>query len=277
MLDSESNKWIDAMNAEIQSMMDNMVWVLVDLPPGCKTVGSRWLFKKKTDMDGIRHTRFMRLLAKWDVKKQPLKWLPDEGIYLVQPVRCSTPNEVNRMKNVPYASAVGSIMYAVRCTRPDVAFAQNMTSRFQQNPELRVESYCYAGFETDQKMTLKSRQDMFSFRIEDSAAVILAMNGSSRMAPDTIKDDFHYGDFIRALSGWFMPHDGWTLVVNIVAQRRLEDKQPEEKTNTDCLVKEREKVHLGIKVGANITVTGVPGQEGAEGNVAEKKKGVYES
>ncbi|GKF02183.1 hypothetical protein Tco_0029106, partial [Tanacetum coccineum] len=24
MLDSESNKWIDAMNAEIQSMMDNM-------------------------------------------------------------------------------------------------------------------------------------------------------------------------------------------------------------------------------------------------------------
>ncbi|GJZ59068.1 retrotransposon protein, putative, ty1-copia subclass [Tanacetum coccineum] len=53
MLDSESNKWIDAMNAEIQSMMDNMVWVLVDLPPGCKTVGSKWIFKKKTDMDVI--------------------------------------------------------------------------------------------------------------------------------------------------------------------------------------------------------------------------------
>ncbi|GJY42675.1 retrotransposon protein, putative, ty1-copia subclass [Tanacetum coccineum] len=29
---------------------------------------------------------------------------------------------------------MGSIMYAVRCTRPDVAFAQNLTSRFQQNP-----------------------------------------------------------------------------------------------------------------------------------------------
>nr|GFA77249.1 putative Gag-Pol polyprotein [Tanacetum cinerariifolium] len=37
--------------------------------------------------------------------------------------------------NVPYALAVGSIMYVVRCTRPDVAFAQNITSRFQQNPE----------------------------------------------------------------------------------------------------------------------------------------------
>ncbi|GKC72332.1 retrotransposon protein, putative, ty1-copia subclass, partial [Tanacetum coccineum] len=38
-LDSESNKWIDTINVEIQSMMDNMVWVRVDLPPGCKTVG----------------------------------------------------------------------------------------------------------------------------------------------------------------------------------------------------------------------------------------------
>ncbi|GKE97666.1 hypothetical protein Tco_0021017, partial [Tanacetum coccineum] len=46
----------------------------------------------------------------------------------------STPEEVKRMQNVPYASTVGSIIYVVRCTRPDVAFAQNITSRFQQNP-----------------------------------------------------------------------------------------------------------------------------------------------
>ncbi|GJR52885.1 retrotransposon protein, putative, ty1-copia subclass [Tanacetum coccineum] len=46
----------------------------------------------------------------------------------------STPEEVAYMKKVPYASAVGSIMYAVRCTRPDVAFAQNLVSRYQQNP-----------------------------------------------------------------------------------------------------------------------------------------------
>nr|GEZ48746.1 hypothetical protein [Tanacetum cinerariifolium] len=45
----------------------------------------------------------------------------------------STPAEVKRMQNVPYASALGSIMYAVRCTRLDVAFAQNVTSRFQQD------------------------------------------------------------------------------------------------------------------------------------------------
>ncbi|GJS60747.1 hypothetical protein Tco_0655531 [Tanacetum coccineum] len=41
MLDPESNKWLDAMNAEMQSMIDNMVWVLVDLPPNFKTVRSK--------------------------------------------------------------------------------------------------------------------------------------------------------------------------------------------------------------------------------------------
>nr|GFB91930.1 hypothetical protein [Tanacetum cinerariifolium] len=46
----------------------------------------------------------------------------------------STPENVAYMKKVPYASGVGSIMYAVRCTRPDVAVAQNFVSRYQQNP-----------------------------------------------------------------------------------------------------------------------------------------------
>ncbi|GJT01479.1 retrotransposon protein, putative, ty1-copia subclass [Tanacetum coccineum] len=48
-------------------------------------------------------------------------------------IGASTPAEVKSMQNVPYASAVGSIMYGVRCTHPDLAFSQNITSRFQQN------------------------------------------------------------------------------------------------------------------------------------------------
>nr|GEW15114.1 putative retrotransposon protein [Tanacetum cinerariifolium] len=46
--DPESEKWLDAMNMEIQSMKDDQVWCLVDLPPNGRTVGSKWLFKKKT-------------------------------------------------------------------------------------------------------------------------------------------------------------------------------------------------------------------------------------
>ncbi|GJS17912.1 retrovirus-related pol polyprotein from transposon TNT 1-94 [Tanacetum coccineum] len=64
LLDPESEKWLDAMNVEMQSMKDNEVWDLVDLPPDGKTVGSKWLFKKKTDMDGAVHTYKARLVAK---------------------------------------------------------------------------------------------------------------------------------------------------------------------------------------------------------------------
>ncbi|GJX74245.1 retrotransposon protein, putative, ty1-copia subclass [Tanacetum coccineum] len=45
-----------------------------------------------------------------------------------------TPSEVQHMQRVLYASTISSIMYAVRCIRLDVAFAQNLCSHFQQNP-----------------------------------------------------------------------------------------------------------------------------------------------
>ena len=40
------------------------------------------------------------------------------------------------MRRVPYASAVGSLMYAMLCTRPDICYAVGMVSRFQSNPGL---------------------------------------------------------------------------------------------------------------------------------------------
>ncbi|GJT28214.1 retrotransposon protein, putative, ty1-copia subclass [Tanacetum coccineum] len=64
LLNPESNKWQDAMNVEMQSMKDNQVWDLVDLAPNGKIVGSKWLFKKKTDMYGAVHTYKARLVAK---------------------------------------------------------------------------------------------------------------------------------------------------------------------------------------------------------------------
>ena len=38
------------------------------------------------------------------------------------------------MSRIPYASAIDSIMYVMLCTRPDVAYALSMTSRFQSDP-----------------------------------------------------------------------------------------------------------------------------------------------
>ncbi|GJT28815.1 retrotransposon protein, putative, ty1-copia subclass [Tanacetum coccineum] len=64
LLDPKFDKWLEAMNTEMQSMKNNQVWVLVDLPPNGRTVGSKWIFKKNTDMDGKVHTFKARLVAK---------------------------------------------------------------------------------------------------------------------------------------------------------------------------------------------------------------------
>ncbi|GJV02452.1 putative RNA-directed DNA polymerase [Tanacetum coccineum] len=64
MASPEAAKWKEAMKSEIQSMYDNQVWNLVDTTTGLKTVGCKWIFKKKTDMDGKVHTYKARLVAK---------------------------------------------------------------------------------------------------------------------------------------------------------------------------------------------------------------------
>ncbi|XP_052874526.1 secreted RxLR effector protein 161-like [Gossypium arboreum] len=46
----------------------------------------------------------------------------------------STPQEREHMSKIPYASAIGFIMYAMLRTRPDVSYALSMTSRYQVDP-----------------------------------------------------------------------------------------------------------------------------------------------
>ncbi|GKF54246.1 putative retrotransposon ty1-copia subclass protein, partial [Tanacetum coccineum] len=60
----KSGKWLNSINVKMQSMKDNQVWHLVDLPPDAKTVRRKLLFKKKTDIDRKVHTYKARLVAK---------------------------------------------------------------------------------------------------------------------------------------------------------------------------------------------------------------------
>ncbi|KAK8557642.1 hypothetical protein V6N12_009871 [Hibiscus sabdariffa] len=52
------------MRSEIDSMSENQVWTLVEPPEGIKPIGYKWVFKKKTDMDGNVQTYKGRLVAK---------------------------------------------------------------------------------------------------------------------------------------------------------------------------------------------------------------------
>nr|GFA34373.1 putative retrotransposon protein [Tanacetum cinerariifolium] len=51
--------------------------------------------------------------------------------YLSDAQRLTTYKEMRRMGKVLYASAIGSIMYVMTCTRPDVTYVLSITSRFQ--------------------------------------------------------------------------------------------------------------------------------------------------
>jgi hypothetical protein len=42
--------------------------------------------------------------------------------------------ELEQMKAVPYASAVGSLQYAQVCTRPDLSFVTGILGRYRSNP-----------------------------------------------------------------------------------------------------------------------------------------------
>ena len=52
------------------------------------------------------------------------------GIRLSETQSPSTSDERTRMSRIPYASAIGSIMYAMICTWPHVAFVISLTSRY---------------------------------------------------------------------------------------------------------------------------------------------------
>ena len=44
-----------------------------------------------------------------------------------------TSEEIQRMEKVPYANAVGNLMYTMLCTRPDICFAIGMVNRYQSS------------------------------------------------------------------------------------------------------------------------------------------------
>ncbi|KAH9311145.1 hypothetical protein KI387_026180, partial [Taxus chinensis] len=60
---------------------------------------------------------------------------PLAGHFKLSKEQCpKTEQERNQMSKVPYSSAVGSLMYAMVCTRPDIAHAVGAVSRFMSDP-----------------------------------------------------------------------------------------------------------------------------------------------
>ncbi|KAK9003912.1 hypothetical protein V6N11_018806 [Hibiscus sabdariffa] len=127
----------------------------------------------------IQSTYIDKVLKRFSMEESKRGFLPmRHGISLSKEMCPSTPQERERMSQIPYASAIGSIMYAMICTQPGLSYALSMTSRYQANPgeghwtvvknilkylrrtkdiflvyggeeELRIKGYTDASFQTD--------------------------------------------------------------------------------------------------------------------------------
>ena len=60
----DSQYWEEAIQNEIESIMQNHTWELVDLPKGCKPLGHKWIFKRKLKVDGTIEKYKARLVVK---------------------------------------------------------------------------------------------------------------------------------------------------------------------------------------------------------------------
>ena len=61
---STDPNWVQAMNKELAALESSNTWDIVDLPPGKKAIGSRWVFKTKLKADGSIERFKARLVAK---------------------------------------------------------------------------------------------------------------------------------------------------------------------------------------------------------------------
>eukprot|EP00253_Pinus_taeda_P004666 PITA_04666 len=130
---------------EMASLHKNEVWDLVEFPARRKPIGSKWVFKKKTNVEGKVEKYKAWLVAKGYSQVPGIDFgdifpLLKEEIYMKQPEGFAVKGkkelcpkvqeEEEDMSRVPYASAIGSLMYAMIYTRPDIAHIVGVLSRF---------------------------------------------------------------------------------------------------------------------------------------------------
>ncbi|KAG7567097.1 Integrase catalytic core, partial [Arabidopsis thaliana x Arabidopsis arenosa] len=194
--------WNGAIGEEMDSLIKNGTWILVDRPKDRKVIGCRWLFKIKPGIPGVeskrhkarlvargftqkegidyqeifapvvKHTSIRILMSvvvnkdleleQMDVKTAFLHGDLEEELYMEQPegvvsVGNEDKDDSERIdtEKTPYSSDVGSMMYAMIGTQPDLAYgiglgellryikrSQDLSLVYTKGKDLSVVGYC---------------------------------------------------------------------------------------------------------------------------------------
>lgn len=123
---------------KIQSLKKdlNKSFAMKDLGPAKQILGMRITRDRKNNKLWLsQHNYIEKVLERFNMSNCKPVSTPLATHFKLNSDKCPTSEkDKEEMKKVPYASAVGSLMYAMVCTRPDIAHAVGVVSRFLSNP-----------------------------------------------------------------------------------------------------------------------------------------------
>ena len=107
-----------------------------DLGEASYILGIKLHRDRKNRMIGLSQAAYIDKVLVWLAMQDSKKGITPfrHGVHLSKDQCPKTPQEKEQMREVSYASAVGSLMYAMLCTRPDICHAVGLVSRYQSNP-----------------------------------------------------------------------------------------------------------------------------------------------
>ncbi|KAJ9557526.1 hypothetical protein OSB04_012140 [Centaurea solstitialis] len=107
-----------------------------DLGEAAYILGIKIYRNRSRRLIGLSQSTYIdKILKRFRMDESKKGFIPMQHGIVLSKAQCPVSSEdQDKMKLIPYASAIGSIMYAMLCTRPDIAYSISVTSRYQQNP-----------------------------------------------------------------------------------------------------------------------------------------------
>ena len=129
------------MGNDIPTLQSVKAWLgkcfsMKDMGDAAYILGIKIYRDRSRRLIGLSQSTYIdKVLKKFNMQDSKKGFIPMQHGLALSKAQCpSSSSELERMSRIPYASAIGSIMYAMICTRPDVSYALSMTSRYQSNP-----------------------------------------------------------------------------------------------------------------------------------------------
>jgi hypothetical protein len=118
----------------VKTSLKRSLW-MKDLGEAAYVLGIKIYRDRSKRLIGLSQDTYIDKILNWfNMQDSKKGFLPmSHGITLSKSQCATPPDEQKMMSAIPYASAVGSIMYAMFCTCPDVSFALSVTSRYQSD------------------------------------------------------------------------------------------------------------------------------------------------